>query len=1170
MVQPYPSTKTKKTFLSFSVKTKIKKQKFKKKQYTTFNTKNNNLMSKLIFLFLFISSLLIAQNNSDITLAPVKVNYKWGFIDKTGELKIPAQFDFVENFDKNGLCVVEINKKLGIIDKNGNLNIPCDYEMVKVIDSQTVYTKTNEKWQLRNIKNDLLVNDIGGRITPLGKGFIEYEKEGKVGLAHIHKGKIINPDYLFIRFLPDSSLLIYQNFEHKKGLADFEGNIIFPAMFDSFIVSKNAVAAAVDQNWSLYNKNGNLLTDDKFAYVEFPYDELAVVNKDSQKHIFSLVSNKIIYKNFKEAYLTKESNVFIINNNNLAGLIDLNGNLIVKEDYINIGYFSNNKYMVMNEDDKWGIIEGISNDTILELEYSHISDLKGSIARISKNYEYGAINADGEITLDVKYPFFEIENSSIKIKQGNNLSILVFDENGNFNEETEFSNYKTLRINGSQNNNDNITGPNVYVLNDSLKWQKNKTGNWGIYNIKTNKYSISPTYKNFINYPQLDLSIGVQLGNKIGGELPYSGAYPTVNGNLTIISNKIGKPISRPQFVHIFFDDIIIDSLTVARCILIVGNYGLIDKNGKIVLAGMTYIGKFKEGKAICTKNGRLGVDYQRNKKGLTNAGSFFRSIITTLEFEGTNPSIFSNYELVCNDAQWGYIGTDGKWIIDGTKSKFSQVTDFNNNRAIVCQNNKWGIIDENGNMVIPISYDQIDYIPNSEKQLFYLTVYQKKFGCIDSNATVIVPTEFEKVGDFSEGMVSVKKDNLWGFLNAEGKEVIKPEFKKVSDFKEGLAAIYVKGRWGYMDKNGNIIIQPQFSKASDFSEGLAAVRTSKGKTVFIDHSGQIILDLDIRTAGNFENGFSVAQSYKYGWGIIDKNGAWVIKPKSNYKQIENFNKHGLAKIKIGTKGYTLHNKEDKQVTKGLYAQINEFSEGYAVVRRHSYSSKALIKNTNFGFIDSIGKECFVPAFRKLGPIRNGLAVFNDEKGKYGYLKPDGSVVIDPIFFKAVDFYEGKAIVYTSYNKTGIIDVFGNYTINPHFNKIKEIGEDVYLVKAAYDGYYFMDKSQERLNPENYFLAKCFKNGAAPVAVNNGWAVVNKRGLILNTAKYENISEFKSGYAKVNIGKKQGVADATGDIIIQPNYEHVSYAGDGLFRIEKDNQLGYLNSQGEWVWKMED
>ncbi|WP_257929466.1 WG repeat-containing protein [Campylobacter lari] len=52
-------------------------------------------------------------------MASVRLNGKYGFIDKNGKFAIKPIFDKVYSFNQ-GIAKVKLNEKWGLIDKNGN------------------------------------------------------------------------------------------------------------------------------------------------------------------------------------------------------------------------------------------------------------------------------------------------------------------------------------------------------------------------------------------------------------------------------------------------------------------------------------------------------------------------------------------------------------------------------------------------------------------------------------------------------------------------------------------------------------------------------------------------------------------------------------------------------------------------------------------------------------------------------------------------------------------------------------------------------------------------------------------------------------------------------------------------------------------------------------------
>ena len=78
-------------------------------------------------------------------LAKVELNGKWGLIDETGREVTPCKYNYICDFS-NGLAIVELNEKWGYIDKTGNEVIPCKYEDAVDFEEGLARVKLNGKW----------------------------------------------------------------------------------------------------------------------------------------------------------------------------------------------------------------------------------------------------------------------------------------------------------------------------------------------------------------------------------------------------------------------------------------------------------------------------------------------------------------------------------------------------------------------------------------------------------------------------------------------------------------------------------------------------------------------------------------------------------------------------------------------------------------------------------------------------------------------------------------------------------------------------------------------------------------------------------------------------------------------------------------------------------------
>ncbi|WP_299458826.1 WG repeat-containing protein [uncultured Microscilla sp.] len=89
------------------------------------------------------------------------------------------------------------------------------------------------------------------------------------------------------------------------------------------------------------------------------------------------------------------------------------------------------------------------------------------------------------------------------------------------------------------------------------------------------------------------------------------------------------------------------------------------------------------------------------------------------------------------------------------------------------------------------------------------------------------MPPQYDAMGDFSEGLVAVKRQGKWGFVNAQGKEVIALSYQAVEEFVNGLAMVKKEGLYGGINRQGGWEIPPQH--IGYFVNGLAIAHKASG-----------------------------------------------------------------------------------------------------------------------------------------------------------------------------------------------------------------------------------------------------------------------------------------------------------------------------------------------------
>lgn len=222
------------------------------------------------------------------------------------------------------------------------------------------------------------------------------------------------------------------------------------------------------------------------------------------------------------------------------------------------------------------------------------------------------------------------------------------------------------------------------------------------------------------------------------------------------------------------------------------------------------------------------------------------------------------------------------------------------------------------------------------------------------------IPCIYDDIGELGEGLVSVKKDGKWGYLNQSGEIVIPLIYEYAHTFKNGYAPIMIHNTFknidkygnivqltefengepseglafkmenrkiGFIDKQGNYIIPPKFSFAEPFSEGLAAVALNY-KMGFINTVGAIIIPFQYDEVYGFHNSIAAVR-YNNKWGFVDKNGHEII--TCQYDSFKCYFIEGLSAVKNNNKwGYI--NRKGETIIPFMYDDANAFHNGLAAV----------------------------------------------------------------------------------------------------------------------------------------------------------------------------------------------------------------------------------------------
>lgn len=268
--------------------------------------------------------------------------------------------------------------------------------------------------------------------------------------------------------------------------------------------------------------------------------------------------------------------------------------------------------------------------------------------------------------------------------------------------------------------------------------------------------------------------------------------------------------------------------------------------------------------------------------------------------------------------------------------------------------------------------------------------------GYIDSTGGIVIqpllPGGDNFFGEFHEGLVAIKDDHGYRYLDRSGRVVFRTDAWLAFDFSEGLApASRYSGspKWGFIDRTGNFVVRPQYFALEEFSEGVARVSVSSevGSTGYIDHDGRFIIPPRL----------SYGSSFHQGLAAVILEGPCQITNGGSCGRAEFRPTRLLASYDCR---YAFIDKSGKPISAMRFDDAGDFSEGFAPVRI----------GRQWGYVDKSGEIAISPKFDSAEQFSEGLAAVI-QNGKTGFVDRSGNFVIPPQFESADSFSDGRALI---------------------------------------------------------------------------------------------------------------------------------------------------------------
>lgn len=213
-------------------------------------------------------------------LAPVVVkgkstgflSYEWkcGFVDKNGEMVIPAKYNRVGDFSEGLVAFEDPNRHFGYMNTKGEIVIEPSYDLAFAF-SEGLAKVTKAKYGFVNKQGDVVIPLRYDFALYFSEGLAAVKKDEKWGFVNKSGDVVIPLQYDYASWFSDGLAHVIK--DNKHGYIDRGGRLVIPFKFDhANPFSEGLAAVMVESKWGYIDKKGDFVIQPKF-YLASPFTE---------------------------------------------------------------------------------------------------------------------------------------------------------------------------------------------------------------------------------------------------------------------------------------------------------------------------------------------------------------------------------------------------------------------------------------------------------------------------------------------------------------------------------------------------------------------------------------------------------------------------------------------------------------------------------------------------------------------------------------------------------------------------------------------------------------------------------------------------------------------------------------------------------------------------------
>ncbi|MBO6517839.1 MAG: WG repeat-containing protein [Bacteroidia bacterium] len=944
--------------------------------------------------------------------------------------------------------------------------------------------------------------------------------------------------------------------------------------------------------WGYVDTEGTLVIRPGFDHASEFVAGVAKVSKNGKQQMIDSRGHCITPPNISD--FTHVDNRLIFIRDNLYGLADVRGNVLVKPQYTSISSTSNAGTFKMSLEGKTGLMDSMGN-VLVNCQYATIQEYNGIYWLVASPDEeqYGFYVPAYQVHLEGAY--YDIQVMAKRIFVLNKKGIWdVLDKESHSPTGNSWTSLQSVNddyfiaLNKKDTTLYLSAGTIPVCVNRGVVTQED--GNQLVLRKGDDQFIVmdDSLHKDTFDWVNLDINRGFLVRTK---------------GYVNILDSTL-QPTLPWKYQNVF--RLKRNLLQVAKS----SGLGLysVDQNKEIVSCRYGSVQVFDKRIKARTHSGSVVLFAHRN--GVVSDSMEFKNVRTVVahtlnvyrnqaNYIQTDSSFRRAGRWFTVKQRWGYKSEDGRILIPPTlssytrigESEFTSVTkDIYSRRSGRVIATYRGLVNERtGKLILKPSYTFID-----TRDIFSPTVEvlrarrtNGKFELVNKHTGEMLRYDTRFIDEFVNGRARIYLRGVLSYTQppsdrslGEARGFARRYGYAVGHYERNLQRarrLYrskelqvhaVGGRWSYIDERGKLVRgrYQGFNYATQF-DPINAVVYLGDSCALMNRQGDFLTSFEYRSIdkiGNRDSSFYMVAKRSSSYNYYTASGAKIGNTYAFGTELND----GAAWVLIDNQFAIL--RRDGMVVE-LEEEVNPsrntFHDGYSPLR---------IKN-QWTVIDSAGNyttslDRGIIPWCSEGIYTRRVAVYNGKKKRrlrgYQLFNVDGSQISDELYQRCYPFDMGVASVRSGSRRMDLVNTKGEVLAHNVVDKIYPFSENGYAQFKKSGGLGIVDTAGEIIIKPRF--KKIYQGDSTFLALKNNtvWLFDRTGKQLTKIDKVTRFSEFNNGLAMVKHEKKIGYIDEQGRWQIKPTYKYATQFGKGVALVQTPKGYNTINNFGETVTQL--